>query len=737
MASSRKELSADDWSAVATYLKEEKERRAANRKELDSIWSEVDRQVRMEPIKRDWGDRARTEAKAWYPEMEMPQQFNTLEVIAADVRRMLFPRETAWYDVNSNLSDDYLKRFQERRQKFPLIGSKPAPMDIDAETANALVKGTIDHYHRTYDFTGHFDLCIAEALKYGTWAARVREVKLTKFSHDYRGVNSEQTVGPGLVPTTIRNTFLDDTAAQVMHEGMMTGPLTIYSYWQQLDDLKRAAKAGGKDRGWRMNRIDLLTPKVNPQDDKKGQVELIFAEGDLIVPRSRDSIFLPNCWFWIAVGQKEAEVVRFETNPMPFRSFVFGTYIRTDIDNPYGTSPLMKGQPVAEATTEIFCDLTASSRLNALPPVSYDRNDPEFAKAGGPDVAPGKTWATDMPEKITVHQIGDPSALVNAFGIAKKMYEELTGVTDPRRSAEVKSHTTATAAAQQADIGMARTEDFVSSTEAGPLTSMLYMEYAIAKKTLGKGQDIYIGADGIEGWVKVAGDDLPDEVAFTVSGASGLMDIKQRNESFQTATAAAVQLQQAAMATGKPFMIDFESLAKEGYVRAGIQNADKWIKPAPSPDPNAAPPPDPQMAAVQAQAQNEQMKIQGELQIKQAQAQQKGEMDQQKAAMQAQADMEKAHLDAATKIEVARIGAGADLQGNIVATMAQVDQAAEQMKIDHHNNMMQAAMMGSEPQKPQALGEGQRPAPSKPRRRRVSFIRDANGQLAGADIMEQ
>lgn len=747
----RKVLSTDDWEQVSTWIKEEKERRAGakQRTAMEAIWKEVDRQVAMQPVPRTLG---RGNKADWYPELELPSQFNTLEVIAADARRLLFPRDTDWFYASSNLSDDYQQRFQERRAKFPMIGGQAAPMQLDQETADVLVKTTLDHFHRYYDFSGNVDLWLAEIFKYGTSPGRVRQVKWTKFNHEFRGVSANAIMGPAFFCPGIKNTYPDDTTAQVMHEGVMTGPLTLYRYYQQLEDLKRAAKEGGKDRGWMPSKISDLQPLMG-DDEKKGQVELIFAEGDIIVPKSRDSIFLPNVWITIAVGNNGAVPVRFETNPQPFRSFVFGHYMRIDVDSPYGVSPLMKGQPVAEGMTEIFADVMATSRIRARPPTVYDKNDPILAASGGPDLAPSALIGTDNPEGITPLEIGDLGAAVSAFEATKKMYEELTGVTDPRRSAEVKSHTTKAAADYQANIGLSRTEDFVASLETGPITSILYMEWDIAKESLGtKGQMISVDQDGIQGWIRVTKDDLPDEVQFVVTGSSGMMDIQTRNQQALQAHVAAVQGAAAAAQMGAPVQLNFVEMIKDGYHRAGIQNAEKYVQQAPAPDPSQQKP-DPAMMKVQADAQLAQQESAAKLQMQQAEMQQKQQLSQVELATQVQSDMRKAILEAVTKVEIARIQAGADATQNLQQVIADVVNATHEVnsnaalaapEADNQKALASAVTelaghmknMGElQKQSLDAHGETLK-ALSKPRKRSVKMKRGADG-IMQADIMEQ
>ena len=595
MADERKSLSAGDWSDIGNFIKQEKDRRAARRKDRERIWKEIDRQVALTPlaVESAGGDTGQGK-KDWYPELESPLQFNTLEVLAADARRMKFPRGTAWFEVSSELSEAYLARWTSRRQTKPMVDSvelilqqlgKP-PMNLDQETADILVKAVLDHYHKLYDFRLAVDLLDTEALKYGTCIGRVLEVGAGHFKHDYRGTQAEEVRGPALIPCSIKQTYLDDSTTAVMHEGVVIGPSFIRCAYQGLEDLKRAARVGGSERGWMADRIRRLVP-IEGDTEHKGQIELLEFEGDLVVPKTKSPLFLPNVITTVAVGNGMAEPVRFRENPDPFRSYVVGHYMRDDVASPYGVSPLMKGQPLAEAISQSLNDVMAASLLNTKPPVSYDRFDASFAAAGGPIIEPGALWGVDDPKKIVVNEIGKPHDLMQVLMFLMKMYEDVVGVNAPRRGAEVKSHTGSAAYDIQSTKGFSRTDDFVTGFEQGPLTSILHMEYAIAKRVMRAAQSIPVDAGGIDGWVKVASADLPDQVAITVNGSAGVFLERERAQSFSEAVKFAAELSQLSIQTAQmmaqsgiqvdPVMLDFNKIVVEGFTRAGIQNPAQFI----------------------------------------------------------------------------------------------------------------------------------------------------------------
>ena len=567
-------LNAADWKAIAEFIKNEKERRAGARVHKEEQWAEVDRQLRMEAKPRVVASGAEDD---WFPNIEQPLQFDTLEVTVADVKRLVFPRGTEWYNVNAELSDEYIERFEKRRETKPLIGSQPIPAKLDQETANTLVKTAIDHYHRLFDFRANVIAFATEAVKYGSAVARVREVSLPQLSNDFRGLKGDMR-GPAMIPCSIKNTYLDDSPHSVMHEGMVSAPSTIGTKFQHLEKLKKAARLGGNSNGWMIGQIKELEP-LGGADEKIGHVELLEWEGDLIVPRKRgESIFLPNVLVTVAVGNNAPRPIRFRENPTPFHSYAIGHYMREDLKDPYGVSPLIKGKSLQEAATLAFNSMMAAAALNAEPPIAWDGQDTQFAGTGGPRIHPGALLETDAPDRIVPLQIGDVAALQSVYLALLAQYEDLTGNTEARRGERARSHTSATGADIEAAQGVVRVQDFVNDLELGPLTSILYMEYAIIKDVMKRPQPVSVGSGGIEGWINLAAADLPDRSIFLVQGSSGQSNERQRIADFDGANAFALQVQAQAAKLGQKLDIDYVEMILERYRFAGINNAQKFIR---------------------------------------------------------------------------------------------------------------------------------------------------------------
>jgi hypothetical protein len=225
----------------------------------------------------------------------------------------------------------------------------------------------------------------------------------------------------------------------------------------------------------------------------------------------------------------------------------------------------------------VFNNLMATAAFNGKPVIVFDRHDMEMAGGGGPELYPGAMFGADSPNAVEVLKIGDIAELLNVYLALLKQYEDLTGANDPRRGAAIKSHTTAGGAQLEAARGIARTDDFVTSIEQGPLTSMLYMEYEIIKDVMKSPQPVSVGAGGIEGWVNVTAADLADNAVFLVNGSAGAIDEREQGEKFLAASNFALSVVSQAAQLGVQVPVKFQEMIVEGYKIAGIQNATRFI----------------------------------------------------------------------------------------------------------------------------------------------------------------
>ena len=578
MADKRRFTQADVKFIVDSTM-EEQGRRETNRKDLEKIWSEVDRQVAQVPDLRHKmlpNGSGIDPKKAWMPEVELPLQSQTLEVLMADSRRMTFPQTGSYFRGNAALTDDYVGRMEDGDGFARIIaGDKnDVPTLVDQDTANLLVTGFHQHIQRQYDFMSHWERLDMEAFKYGTFVGKARTTIKPIFATTTKGVVRQNVRFPVMIPRCIKNVYLDDSKHNVLMEGQFIGPTVHEIYYRKFEDLKRAAMKGSSSPegdGWRKEGMKKLEGfKANDE------IKIIRVEGDILVPRQTTrALFLPNSIAHIAVESGQGALIRLQFSELDESSYFTHPYIIEDMESPYGVGPLMKGMPIQKAATEALTRLLEWAALNTQPPLKYDADDPYFAQRGGPVVAPGELWpTTGLTDPV---QIGDGAALLQLYIGFLQQYADLTGVNAPRLGQQTVSHTTAFAKDVENQRGTARTVDYVTSSLKGPLHRWLQLEYKLARKFKGK------QTFNIENWgfVEIQSKDLPDLVSYEVFGAAGPAEAAQEAVTQGNAVQLATQIELLKLQLveqGQPIdeRLDLTAIQKEA-LRKGFVDVDKFF----------------------------------------------------------------------------------------------------------------------------------------------------------------
>lgn len=532
---SKRRFDARDWDYAAEYVINEWERRKAVRKDLERHWKEIDRQVEMEPdrthkmIPDGKGGMVIDNGKMWMSEIEPPLQAQALEVLVADARRMMFPDSGPWFQAHAEATDDYLSRVNF--QSLVLGDENEVPSEINQDNADKLVEGFVTHLFRQTDIFSRFDRINAEAFKYGMGVGRARMETKNVYLFEARGVRGEKQRLPVLVPSSIKNHYLDDPMPS-MHSSQVLGPAHIAEDWLKLENLRMAAAVGSSDPndsngGWMGKNV----AKLEPNDD--GYVHILEMEGDLVFPRKTvRSLVIPGAIITVAIGGKAKSgdvtraVIRFRFRKSPFSSYLLFPYHHESACEAYSTSPLMKGRPVQIAVAQALNRLMDSAALRNAPPTSYDRSDTYFSQNGGPIVHPFAQWGTIDGVNVHTDIGGDPSALGNVLAMLVNLYSELTGILPARLGAQTVSHTTAFAKDAELSRGAVRTVDYVRQVGHGAVTQWLDMAYQMGRDAMGGGKmSFYIEPYG--GFVNVRRDDLPENSMFEWHGSGGPAEEQQ------------------------------------------------------------------------------------------------------------------------------------------------------------------------------------------------------------------
>lgn len=560
-----------DFQRLADFVKDEKDRRKQNRKHREEKWEEIDRQLalRAKPSQTRAGDNT---DRAWMSAIELPWQAGARETLVADVMRLIF-QGNDWYSAHALLTDEYAERVGD----LNLVPGNKAPDEaqgtkVTQDTADLIVKSVLDHFHSRYDVRRSWTAIIGEAHSYGTFVGRAGLLNLRVVSTDERGVRGKNKKIPVLIPVSIKNLYLDDSVQNALHEGQILQPTYIRAWWQKLEDLKRASLQQG--RGWIPGALKGL--KESNEKNREGHVELLEMEGDIVIPRSQRNFDLPNHIVTIAVGS-DTRVIRLRPREMPFPSYITGVYERDQIDDTYGSSPLTRGRPIQVAATEIANRMINVAVLQAEPPVSYDPDDTPLIAEGGPLIAPSAQWKSSAPDRIVVHKIGDLPALFEIFRGLKVDYEQITRIDDPRRGAELKSHTTGFAADLAQSRSLLPTEDFAIEVEVGPVQTWLYMHFELAKKALGSGTTVFVNTRGAKGHFELTREHMPEKADFTVEGAGGLVSKRERRETFLAFYKTMVETAVLKAQMGAP-LPDFAALDRELAAQFGIADAERFIR---------------------------------------------------------------------------------------------------------------------------------------------------------------
>lgn len=542
-------IPADLRMKVAEAITEEWRQRKDRRKDLEKHWKEIDRQLRMEPERSHKTDKNGHAVKGleWLPETELPLQAQTLEMLMADSRRLKFPRNRDWFAARAALDADYMQRYKQAGSPIP--GDKGPAGDIIQDEADRLAAGLVSHFHRQYDFRAAVDMIDASAFTYTFGVGRLRQVRRNVVGYTAsKGSKAEKF--PVLVPRDVRKVFLDDSVHAVMHEGEIIGPNTIQVRDIKYADLVETAK---NDDRYVQDEVRMLTP------DKNGFVTLIELEGDLVFDAGSEVIILRDVVVTAGHGMHDGKstyglvfIDKGEGQP----TYLVSHYQIERAGAAYGSSPLLKGMPIARICAQVMNRLLESGQLKNAPPIGYSRDDPAFSLSGGPTIAPNALWESVDGVNVFDEVGGDPGTLFAIYQGLVQMYTDVTGVTPARLGAITKSHTTAFAKDAELARGESRTVDYTNQCLEGWMTRLLEQEYRMGLKNMGE-KTIYIPA--WNEFVTVKRDHMPDTVAFMAYGAGAPAEDESRMQRKFNALQAALQMDTLAVQTGKPPTIDIQA----------------------------------------------------------------------------------------------------------------------------------------------------------------------------------
>lgn len=590
-------LSDNEKSTIAEYIRDIYKSRKTKRSDEEMRWAEVERQLRMEPEKvaRDARTGLTLASTNWMPQLELHLQCQAHEALTADAKRLIFPKDKSWFSAHALVTDKWLKAAQA--YSFVAGTDNDIPSKMTQDTADRIVECAINHFNRMYSFRKYLGQVIGQSYIYGTGVARMRRMRVSKFTNDYRG-GAEREDGrliPAFVPRDIKTMYLDDTPSTIMREGFIIAPLQMEVSNLRLSDLKMAvSRMGAEMTGSENERAGWLKQCVLdiPDDPKNPTLEIIDFEGDVVIPLGASGgLCIPNVVGKVAIARGGPKLIRLAKREYNFQSYLEVPYHQIFMTNAYAISPLIMGSPLHKAATHAINRTMQGAALSVQPPVQYDPNDQWTMMHGGLVVEPGAQWP--IQGNVKVHMFGQMNDMIATFQGLTQGHGDVTGVDRPRLGAQTKSHQTAYAVDAEVGRGLTRTVDFVDDTMECPITNMLHMQYEMAKNSLNADENVY--CDRWKMWIKISSHILPEQVVFETHGSAGPAAEREKAQMKMSAIQMALQLEPYILKVGGQPM-NYDEIRREILREGGYIDVDT-IVPTPAPKPVAQGPADPLAAA--------------------------------------------------------------------------------------------------------------------------------------------
>jgi hypothetical protein len=544
----RRKIRRSDWLKVQEFLKKELARRKDSpfRKAHEAIWTEVDRQVQMQPMKKmlPGGKEA---PPSWHSAFELGELSKASEVITADVMRLIFPQSRTYMEAHVKPPTTV-----DPNTGKAVIAVDPKKQKLaDGTMRSLMVQQQIDFGHKA-----RVELSVKEALHHGSFVATAEWDSQNKV---YDGQGLESLEAPVWEPHSMWNCFPDPSPSIVPGAIFYPGSMMITSYMPRHKVLQLSGD------GY-MNISSDKIPKAKTNKQDTDDVEIVTYYGDLVIERDDGDIYLPNSKCKTANGT----VIYYSTNPLPFPEVIYTGYERQDVRDPYFTSPIVKNSPIQKLATILANKFIDIASLHGEPPVTYDGNDAYLVANGGPDLWPGAKSPTKGSNKVTEIKVGDPKALLDGLQLALIKLEEGTAVNAIRSGGQDSDRKTATEVQKTSQGAEVRTVDFVAKLEATALRPFLYMQHELNLKYM-KSYSFYCQEKGLPDFLTMQKKDLPKIVHFEIVGSKGLLGEERRSQQMTAVTAFASQNPLFAPLLNAPqILIDM-------YEDAGVKGAEEYV----------------------------------------------------------------------------------------------------------------------------------------------------------------
>ena len=533
---------AKDYDFIAKFVNDEltKRKTSPDRVNHETLWKEVDRQVRMKPpeVLHPHPD------DNWRSAFELGDLSIASEVLAADTLRLVFPQERAWLQTHVDIE---IKRLNARQ-----VSEGKEPLDAKTKTkiqkqADGELRALMTQQHKDFGLKSRVKLSLKEALHHGSFVVEVKTEQVDQYA---TGGIFKSAKSPVWTPHSMWNCYPEEGELGV--NILYTGSMIITSE---------------KSYEWvtRQNSYINLKKFKDRTSDKKDKVQLQSYYGDITVRRDGDDVFLPNMKIIVA-----NDTVIY-AKPMDNISIIYGGYDKVDVTDPYYMSPIVKQSPnqkIASIITNKFID---NVELKLDPPVVYDGNDPTLIAQGGVKIIPGSQYPSKGgAQNFKQVDVGDPSWAAEAITFFKSEVQEGTSVSSHRAGAQRQAdRVTATQIENESAGAEIRTIDFVGEVELA-LTSFLYIQHELNLKELTK-YPFFNPEMGMEDFNELSKADLPKRVHFECVGSKGVLNERRRSQGMSQTTSFLLSNERSAG------LVNVEEVAKQMYMDNGVKNPERFL----------------------------------------------------------------------------------------------------------------------------------------------------------------
>jgi len=542
-----------DMENVATFIRDEKARRASNTFRLahEKRWKEVDRMVAMEaePLQTNRAD----PSEQWESNIELGSLADASEVITADVIRIVFPSDREFFKAHVKIETDL----------NPETGL-PAVKRSQQQLADGIYKSLMTQQHTDFGLRYRIKLSIKEALHHGSFVAVARWETQSQFS----GGKRKELGSCVWVPYSMWNCYPDDSptviGTNVTYDGTMIIeeeiPLktALAQKWHNLDKVNTDALKGKKDH-----------------------IKILHWYGDVFMKRNTNAgLLIPNQHVIISGDH----FLFSDENETPYAPILYSGYERDNVLDPYYTSPLIKRAPSQKLATHCANKFIEAIDLRTLPPIGYDANEPTFRETGGPIIAPKETFPLRAGGQIKAIEVADPTWAFNGVQFFKGEVEEGTGVDVARKGVSSSTEQTAFEVSKIDQKSEVRTIDFVGTLENQGLKPFLYMQHEMNKQNL-TAYGFFNTQIDTPDFLVLDKTDIKrygNDCHFEVTGSKGVLGEERRRRGGFEVTSAFASNQLFAS------RLNVDEIMLDAYRDVGVKDPERYLEPDTGEDPRIA-----------------------------------------------------------------------------------------------------------------------------------------------------